>query len=232
MQANVDPSQLVQDEILRRIKTRVWAPGELMPTENELADEFGCARATIKHAIRELASAGLLERRRRGGTRVVLNTARKAAMDIPVIRLEVENKGLRWDQTIIERKVGKPPLSIAEQLGLGPSSRVLRLRAVHFASRKPYVYEVRWVNLANAPEIEKVDLTGISANEWLAQNIPLTSGESNWLACNATAAEARYLETTEGDAIFVCERATFNGNEVITAVRLAYAPGHMITTQL
>ncbi|MGH1359951.1 MAG: GntR family transcriptional regulator [Burkholderiaceae bacterium] len=232
MQATSDSSQLVQDEILRRIKAQIWAPGELMPTENELADEFGCARATVKHAIRELASAGLLERRRKGGTRVVLTTARKAAVDIPIVRLEVEGKGLRWDQTIIERKVGKPPLSIAEQLGLGPSSRVLRLRTVHFASRKPYAYEVRWVNLAMAPEIEKVDLTGVSANEWLAQNVSLTSGETNWMAANATAAEAKYLETTEGDAIFVCERTTFNGSEIITAVRLAYATGHLITTQI
>ena len=227
-----DSSQLVQDEILRRIQTRVWAPGELMPTENELADEFGCARATVKHAIRELAGAGLLERRRKGGARVVLATVRKAAADIPIVRLEVEAKGLRWDQTIVERKLGKPPLSIAEQLGLGPSSRVLRLRSVHFASRKPFAYEVRWVNLATAPEIEKADLAAISANEWLAQNVPLTGGETNWLAANATAAEAKFLETQEGTAIFVCERSTFSGNEIITAVRLAYAAGHVVSTQI
>ena len=60
--------QSIQQEISRRIAERIWLPGELIPNEVVLAEEFGCARATVNRAMRELASTGLLERKRKAGT--------------------------------------------------------------------------------------------------------------------------------------------------------------------
>ena len=47
--------QSVQEEVLRRINSREWKPGELIPNEAELSLEFGCARATVNRALRGLA---------------------------------------------------------------------------------------------------------------------------------------------------------------------------------
>jgi len=79
--------QGVREEVLRRIHARVWAPGDLLPTETELAAEFGCARTTVNRALRTLAESGLLDRKRKAGTRVVRHPVRKATLSIPVIRL-------------------------------------------------------------------------------------------------------------------------------------------------
>ena len=57
--------QTVQEEVLRRIHMRAWKPGEMIPHEADLAREFGCARATVNRALREIANTGLLERRRK-----------------------------------------------------------------------------------------------------------------------------------------------------------------------
>ena len=77
--------QSVHAEVLRRIRSREWLPGALIPNETDLAAEFGCARATVSRALRELADAGLLTRRRKAGTHVALNPVRKATLQIPVI---------------------------------------------------------------------------------------------------------------------------------------------------
>jgi formimidoylglutamate deiminase len=82
--------QAVQDEVRRRIAERVWRPGAFIPHEADLAREFGCARATVNRALRELAEEGLLDRRRKAGTRVAVNPIRRARFDIPVIRDEIE----------------------------------------------------------------------------------------------------------------------------------------------
>ena len=55
----------IRVEVLRRIRERIWPPGELIPSEEALAVEFCCARATVNRALRELAEAGVLERRRK-----------------------------------------------------------------------------------------------------------------------------------------------------------------------
>lgn len=46
--------------IERRIKTGVYAPGHWLPTEREMADEFGVHRRIIREAITHLAQAGRL----------------------------------------------------------------------------------------------------------------------------------------------------------------------------
>ena len=60
--------QSVQEEVLARIHSRQWKPGDLIPNEADLAQEFGCARATVNRALQNLADEGLLDRRRKAGT--------------------------------------------------------------------------------------------------------------------------------------------------------------------
>ena len=48
--------EAIRAEVLRRIRTRDWAPGGLIPSEEALAQEFGCARATVNRALQELAN--------------------------------------------------------------------------------------------------------------------------------------------------------------------------------
>lgn len=56
--------QSVQDEARHRILAREWVPDDLIPNEADLAVEFGSARTTVTRALRTLAEAGLLDRRR------------------------------------------------------------------------------------------------------------------------------------------------------------------------
>ena len=38
-----------------------WPPGSLLPSERALAEELGVGRTTLRHALKELADAGILE---------------------------------------------------------------------------------------------------------------------------------------------------------------------------
>lgn len=224
--------QSVHAELQRRISERTWAPGELLPAETELAEEFGCARATINRAMRVLAEAGQIERRRKAGTRVVRHPVRKATMDIPVIRQEVEGRGMRWSHRVLEQKSVKPPASVGARLALPPSGRALHLRSLHYADGEPFVYEDRWINVAAVPQIKSADLVAVSANEWLVQEVPFTDGEFELSASSATTREARLLKVTAGSPLLIIDRITSNQAQIITLVRLAYAPGYRISIQL
>jgi len=71
--------------LVERISMGVWPVGECLPTEFELASEFDCGRHTISQAIARLAHEGLVERRRRAGTRVIHNTMKS---DRPAVELD------------------------------------------------------------------------------------------------------------------------------------------------
>lgn len=232
MSGSIKNWQSVQAEVLRRIHARIWRPGAQIPNEADLAAEFGCARATVNRALRNLAEAGLLDRRRKAGTRVALQPVAKATLDIPVIRLEVEGRGQRYGYRLMARETGPPPPEIAAAMGIDAAGAVLHLVALHLADDRPYALEDRWINLGVVPAARNAPFDEISGNEWLLANAPYTHGEIAFSAIMATSQAIAALACPDPSALFVLDRLTWDQSRVVTKVRITYGPGHEMTTAL
>lgn len=224
--------QSVREEVQRRILSRQWRPGDIIPAESDLAREFGCARATVNRALRDLAEAGLLDRRRKAGTRVRIHPVRKATLEIPVIRREIEGKGLAYGYRLLLREEARPPTEIRQRLATRQGQALLHVVALHLANGTPYVFETRWINPLAVPEAMTADFGAISPNEWLVTNIPFEHGDIAFSAMTAGPREAAILGCREGDGLFVIDRTTRSARHAITAVRLAFAPGYRMQTEL
>ncbi len=224
--------QAVQAEVLRRINAREWKPGDVIPNEAELALEFGCARATVNRALRALADAGLLDRKRKAGTRVTLHPVRKATLDIPVIRREIEGKGFAYRYSLLSRELIEPPPDVRARMQTAAGEKLLHLVAVHMADGRPYVLENRWIALKTVPEAKGADFETVSPNEWLVTNVPFEGGDIGFSAMTAGPDEARILVCREGEGLFVIDRSTWSDDRVITSVRLTFAPGYRMHTEI
>jgi GntR family transcriptional regulator, histidine utilization repressor len=222
--------QDIQAEVRRRIQSRQWKPGDTIPNEVDLAREFNCARATINRALRELAETGLLERRRKSGTIVSLNPTRKATLDIPITRLEIEGRGQSYRHKLLESHQISAPDALAAELNLGRGHMLLHLKTLHMADGRPFMFEDRWVNPNAARGILRAKLDTISANEWLVQNVPISHGDIAFQALAADKDQAAALGVDEGAALFVIDRLTWMGAQAVTKVRLAYGPGYRMVT--
>lgn len=222
--------QEIRDEVLRRIHERLWLPGGLIPNEQNLAQEFGCARTTVNRALRELAAAGILERRRRVGTRVALNPARRATFDIPVNRIEIEARGARYNYRLISAREENIPAGTAARLGLDADAEILHAKALHLADGRPEVFEDRWINIAAVPSIRDVDLTRENANEWLLNNAAYTRGDITFSAVAAVPETSDILDVALGAPLFLIERTTWKHTTPITYVRLYCAPSYRMHT--
>lgn len=222
----------VRAELMRRIGERIWKPGDRIPGEEELAREFGCARATVSRAMRELADSGLIERRRRAGSRVRASPDRKAVLRIPIIRLEIEGRGMAYRHRLVEKSELRPPVAVAARLGLPTAETLLHLRSVHMGDGRPFACEDRWLNPGAVPGVGQVDLERISINEWLVLNAPFTGGDIRFSAAAASGMEAESLSIEAGLPVFVVERTTWNDDTPITWVRLAYPSGYSLTTRI
>jgi DNA-binding FadR family transcriptional regulator len=55
-----DKAGRIEQALRARIVAGAWPAGGRLPAERQLADEFGCARNTVRKAIAALADAGLL----------------------------------------------------------------------------------------------------------------------------------------------------------------------------
>ncbi|MEM8871665.1 MAG: winged helix-turn-helix domain-containing protein, partial [Pseudomonadota bacterium] len=60
----------VRTEIHESILNGRYGPGDRLPRDADIAEELRCARSTVQRAMQDLSDSGLIERRRKGGTRV------------------------------------------------------------------------------------------------------------------------------------------------------------------
>ncbi|MEY8830852.1 GntR family transcriptional regulator [Sedimentitalea sp. XS_ASV28] len=221
----------VKSDILAKITLGEWAPGTLLPNEVDLAETYGCARATVNRAMRELADDGIVERRRKAGTRVRSAPIRQARFDIPVVRDEIERGNSEYRYALVSRKVERAPDWLRAQLSLEPDTRAIHLTCMHYADGAPYQYEDRWINLDVLPAAENADFTATGPNEWLVATIPFSNAEISFSASIADDRLAEYLGCSAGQPLFTIERSTWWETRAITFVRLYFRPGHRMTTK-
>lgn len=224
--------QDVQAEVLKRIQTRFWKPGDLIPNEAELANEFGCARTTVNRALRSVAESGLLDRRRKAGTRVALNPVRKATLAIPILRREIEAKNQLYSHALLALETKPPPVEIGARMKLDGNQDCLHLTSLHMADGQAYASEDRWINQTIVPGIIEADFATISANEWLVANAPFTHGDIAFSAVRADREISNQFSAPEGSALFSIERTTWNHGNAITFVQMIFHPGYRMHTTI
>ena len=217
---------------LKRIRNKTWPPGSIMPGEVELAGEFGCARATVNRAMRELADEGFIDRKRKAGTRIKASPTRHAKFTIPLIRDEIESSGETYRYVLIRRDTPKTPDWLRARLALSLQADVLHLKCLHYAGSKPFQFEDRWINLDAVPKAAQQNFEMTGPNEWLVQEVPFTDVELTFSSMNADLQTAELLGVSEGAALFTIERITWLEKRPITFAKLYYFSGYQMTSRL
>lgn len=64
-------SQAIAEELVARIEAGIYAPGDALPTERDLMEQFGVGRNSARESMQALATMGLVDIRPGRGARVV-----------------------------------------------------------------------------------------------------------------------------------------------------------------
>lgn len=211
----MSPARRIRDEIAGLIRSGAWRPGHRIPTEQELAAEHGCARATVSKALSELAASGLIERRRKAGSFVAHPPVHSAVMTVPDLAELIAARGeeYRWQALSVE------PAKLGEGAVPGPA---LSVTGLHLAANEPFALERRLISLAEVPDAEAVDFGQEAPGTWLLAHIPWTEVRHVIRAVSSTRREAALLATGTGMACLELDRTTWRAGRVVTHVRLLF----------
>jgi len=223
--------QDIRETVLRRIQDRHWAPGALLPTEHELAGEFGCARATVNRALRELAEEGIIDRKRKSGTRVAVDPVKQATFEIAIVRRQVEGMNAAYRYSRISRTLCKSPHWLAARLGIPAGGHVMHVMAMHYADNRPYQHEDRWINIAAVPDVTDQDFTTTGPNEWLLDQVPFTDAEIGLAAIPADQNLADFMDCAPATPLLQMERITWLRKTPVTFVTLTFHAGYRMQTR-
>jgi len=142
----------------RRIEAGVWGAGRRIPTVDELAAEYGVARATIRQALDQIEADGLIQRYRAKGTFV-----RRAPKERLWCEVQTDWGGLLRSREGAEIEIlgieadAMPPV-IPEGLGVAaPSYQHLRRR--HSRRGQAFLLADVYLDARWWPKVEQADLT-------------------------------------------------------------------------
>lgn len=210
--------------IKQHIGSGQWKPGDPVPSEAALMQQFGISRMTVNRALRELAAEGLVTRVQGSGTRVAQLHRISSRLTIRDIHDEVVERGHVHTTRVIRADRERAGAEVAISLGLRAGAQVFHTMLIHMENGVPIQYEDRYVNPAAAPNYLQTDFTQTSPTLHLLQNAPLTEASYSIEACLPTAQEAKALAIRRTEPCLVMMRRTVSGAHVASVARLIY-PG-------
>ncbi len=139
--------QQIKSLILRGLQAGEWKPGDLIPSELELAARFKVSQGTVRKAIDELSAENLLVRRQGKGTFVATHSEQQ--VQYRFLRLEPD-AGSRATQVPADRRILdcrrlRAPSEIARMLGLRAGEPVFEVRRVLAFHGVPTILEDLWL---------------------------------------------------------------------------------------
>jgi len=148
---------VLHDEIVRGALNQ----GDALPTEQTLCDQFGVSRITVRRALADLASAGLIERRHGVGS-FVLEPPATDQRDVGGSYLdELRQVEFETEVEVLEFGVRAVPRPVAERLSSEDRAlHALRLRRAR-RTGEPLMTTETWLPIALAETITR-DALGAS----------------------------------------------------------------------
>lgn len=134
----------VSAQIEEAIESGDLEPGEKLQNEIALADQLGLSRPTMRRAIQELVSKGLLVRKRGVGTQVVHGRVRRQ-VELTSLYDDLRSSGQRPTTVVLRNVVEPADPEIATELGVATGEPVLHLERQRLAAGDPLALLRNWL---------------------------------------------------------------------------------------
>jgi GntR family transcriptional regulator len=164
--------------VVRMLRQLVAAtgPGARIPSERDLARQWGVARMTLRSAIEVLIRAGQLERRIGAGTFVVEPPYAKT-LGLSSFTTDMRNRGRVPSNRLLEFTLEPAGTETSVRLGIDDDEPVYRFTRLRLADGQPIAVETNWIPVVAVPGFDEAAVAG-SLFAALAERYGISPGEA------------------------------------------------------
>jgi GntR family transcriptional regulator len=186
--------------------------GDQLPTEDSLIVRFGVSRITVRRAIQNLVSRGLVEIRRGKGTFVAAPKITQELIELSGFVEDMHALGRKPTARVMGKDIVTADATVASQLSLTKGERVVRIRRVRLADGIPLSFDETYLPLEIGKKIITNNLKVEPIFSLLERkyNVPLIEAEYKLDAVAAETDVAAALKVKPGSAIFRIERTSYS----------------------
>lgn len=196
----------VRGELADRITRGELAPGEQLPTERELGDQFGVSRVTVRRALASLARAGLVYAIQGRGTFVASGRLAEPPNALLSFHELVANEHVVVGAEPLQADTRPASLDEADLFGIAPGAALFELVRLRTLDDLPVAIDSTTLPLAIDPGLPDLDWAHQSLYARLAEvgHAPV-SADYAVEARSADARIARLLGASAGSPVLVAE---------------------------
>lgn len=214
----------IKTVIEKRIQQQEWPADFQLPGEEMLAKEFGASRLTVRRALRELQTEGMLVRIQGRGTFVIGPRMQCAIFNLQDVSEEIEEGGGVHLSKVVSLGVLPSDSSLANLLPTRPGLDVFHSRLLHLEDGTPIQLEDRFVNAAMAPDYLKQDFTRVTPHAYLLGTTEVTFVDNTIRAVRPDEEARALLQIDSNQPCLLLDRRTWYGDVPVTRSRFLY-PG-------
>lgn len=211
------------------IQTGRYQAGEKLPSEVELSKTCGVNRNTLRQAIAELTSAGLL--RKAKGTGTFVSSPSPSGLKHKLERISsfrdmLGQSGIEAKTKVISKRIVSADDYVAKTLFLGAIKKVIVIRRVRAGDGTPYIYEESYLPADMFEGILDLDLTG-SMYDLISKhfNIVLARSKQTICAVNLSQKIAGILKVQPNSAVIFSESITYDDKSIPLELLYSYYRG-------
>lgn len=132
----------IADTIKIKILSNIFKPGDLLPSENSLCEEYAVSRMTIRKAIEVLVSEGYLMSSPGKGTFV-----KEYSLDKFDVGFQVETVivGGYSHAKLIHAKIMAPTIDLVYHLQVAPKTKIVCIRSMLFQGERPVALDEKYI---------------------------------------------------------------------------------------
>jgi len=198
--------------ITRSLESGEWGPGDVIPSESELAIRFGVSQGTVRKAIDEMAAENLLVRRQGKGTFVAThNDPRSFFRFLRIAHNEGELPPMK--SIPLECWRAKAGVDVAHKLGLETGAPIIIVRRLLRFGSEPVVFDEIYLPGELFPDLT---LEVLKAGEMSLYSlfegrygVRMIRADERLRAVVADKVCADVLKVEEGSPLLLVERVTF-----------------------
>jgi GntR family transcriptional regulator len=195
--SNIPKYQMVKMELINRINNGEFSDDNMLPSENQIGEEYHVSRVTVRKAFEEMEKEALVYRVQGKGT--FLKNPAKARFQNQLVKKDggftyaISIQGFRARSETIRKVIEPCSAEIAHELNLSPGTEILVYERNYYADDIPAIYAISYIDHQLLPHIEWYDFNFI----------PYSHVLNNYTAMKYFKSERKYLATR---AIDVAER--------------------------
>ena len=145
----------IKEMFVTNLRNGQWSPGELIPSEMQLARQLGVSQGTVRKAISELVEKNVLTRKQGRGTFVAYHDSQRALFHFFHI---VDNAGRKVlpDSTTLCCRRKRASRSQSAKLQLRSGSTVINIERIRKLNGRPIILETITLPLVPFAELTRI----------------------------------------------------------------------------